>query len=176
VSANANNGTWVPLSGNYTIPGNSNQAEGEPIYDGNQEEWVKEKMSLSAFAGDTITLRFQLKSDAYEVRDGFYFDDLNVTVIGAVTGINNKLSTEKVYISGVYPNPADEQLNIEYNLNGNRSATYQLLSITGSTIIAGSITNNQGILHLNTEQLPAGIYYFRLSTIHESMVRKVIVK
>jgi hypothetical protein len=176
VSANANNGTWVPLSGNYTIPGNSNQAEGEPIYDGNQEEWVKEKMSLSAFAGETITLRFQLKSDAYEVRDGFYFDDLNVTVIGAVTGINNKLSTEKVYISNVYPNPADDQLNVDYNLNGNRSAAYQLLSITGSSVIAGNVTDNSGTLHLNTAQLPAGIYYFRLISNNESVVRKAIVK
>ena len=173
---NVNSGTWIPLSGNYTVPGNSNQAEGEPLYDGQQNEWVKEKMSLSAFANDTITLRFQLKSDSYEVRDGFYFDDLTVTVIGAVTGINNKPSSGKIYVSDVYPNPADEQLSVAYNLNGNKNAAYQLLSLTGSTVLSGSITNNQGVLHLNTGQLPAGIYYFRLSTNHESMVRKVIIK
>jgi len=83
---------------------------------------------------------------------------------------------EKVYISGVYPNPADDQLNVDYNLNGNKSAAYQLLSITGSTVIAGNVTNTLGTLHLNTAQLPAGIYYFRLITNNESVVRKVIVK
>ena len=77
--ASTNNGqTWIPLAGNYTVAGGSNQAVGQPLYHGVQSSWVKEEVSLDDFVGQQILLRFRLISDGYITKDGFYFDDFKV--------------------------------------------------------------------------------------------------
>jgi len=77
--ASTNNGqTWIPLSGNYTVAGGSNQAVGQPLYHGVQSTWVKEEVSLDDFIGQQILLRFKLISDGYITKDGFYYDDFKV--------------------------------------------------------------------------------------------------
>ncbi|MBW6497926.1 MAG: immune inhibitor A, partial [Bacteroidales bacterium] len=70
--------TWVPMAGNYTVIGSSNQDAGKPIYHGIQSNWISERIDLGAFAGKEILVRFRLVSDASVTRDGFYFDDFRI--------------------------------------------------------------------------------------------------
>lgn len=69
---------WVALPGLYTRNGSNNQDAGQPLWDGNQNTWVQEKISLEAFAGKEILLRFRLVSDVSLTKDGFYFDDFKI--------------------------------------------------------------------------------------------------
>jgi len=39
--------SWIPQCGQHTVIGNQNQAEDEPLYDGNSDGWVEESISLS---------------------------------------------------------------------------------------------------------------------------------
>lgn len=71
--------TWEPLDGNYTHQGNSNQVL-EPLYDG-QSDWVLEEIDLMEYVGESVKLRFTLVSDGYITEDGFYFDDVNLSVV-----------------------------------------------------------------------------------------------
>ena len=77
-----NGATWIGQCGNYTVPGTSAngsvQPENEPIYEGNQVNWVFEEINLSDYLGQQIKVRFQLKSDGGSVADGFYFDDFKI--------------------------------------------------------------------------------------------------
>lgn len=74
-----NGGTsWEALPGLHTRNGSTNQDPGQPLYDGNQSSWVQEKISLEAFGGKVIQLRFRLVSDVSLTKDGFYFDDFKV--------------------------------------------------------------------------------------------------
>ena len=72
---------WIPQCGNYTNAGSSNQATGEPLYDGFQTSWVKEEISLSDYLGQTIMARFTIVSDNWVTEDGFYFDDFEINVV-----------------------------------------------------------------------------------------------
>jgi len=174
---NVNGGNWIPLSGKYTKTGNSNQAYGEPLYDGTMNDWVQEEISLNDFVGDTISLRFQLNSDTYVEGDGFYFDDLTVSVISSTTGIVHHPVTNTIYVSKAYPNPATEQVNIAYNLNGiSQTATYQLFSVNGSQMATGTLTGNSGTLRLKVNNLIPGIYFLKIGAKGRTVVRKVMVR
>jgi hypothetical protein len=70
--------TWIPLVGNHTSIGGSNQDEDQPLYHGQQNQWVKETVSLDQFLGQSVKLRFKLVADSYIEKDGFYFDDFIV--------------------------------------------------------------------------------------------------
>lgn len=77
--ASTNGGTtWIPLAGNHTSIGGSNQDEGMPLYHMQQSQWVNETVSLNQFLGQSVKLRFKLIADSYIEKDGFYFDDFTV--------------------------------------------------------------------------------------------------
>jgi len=73
--------TWLPMAGNYTVTGSSNQDTGKPLYHGIQSNWVSERIDLGAFAGKEINVRFRLVSDFSITRDGFYFDDFRIMAL-----------------------------------------------------------------------------------------------
>ena len=86
VEASTNNGaTWFPLQGLYTEPGTGSfQPSGEPVYDGLRTNWVKEEINLAGFNSNQFKLKFELKSDGSQVKDGWYIDDIGILVYGIV--------------------------------------------------------------------------------------------
>jgi hypothetical protein len=86
VEASTNNGaTWFPLQGLYTEPGTGSfQPNGEPVYDGLRANWVKEEINLAGFNSNQFKLKFELKSDGSQVKDGWYVDDIGIMVYGIV--------------------------------------------------------------------------------------------
>jgi len=82
VLISTNNGsTWTPLAGQYTNLGvGSFQPNGQPLYDGTQTNWVNEKINLSSYVGQNVKLRFLLRSDGSINKDGWYVDDIKLSV------------------------------------------------------------------------------------------------
>ncbi len=76
-----NGTTWIPMKGNYTETGTAGQDAGKPLYQGTQEEWVLESISLEEFIGEEIKIRFRFKSDYMVTKEGFFFD--NFSIFGA---------------------------------------------------------------------------------------------
>jgi len=74
--------TWVEQCTNYTVLGTSGggsvQPNNLPVYEGIQASWVLDEVNMSDYLGQTVKVRFQLKSDGSSTRDGFYFDDLKI--------------------------------------------------------------------------------------------------
>ncbi len=71
--------SWVPLPGEYTDTGGSNQDPGEPLYHGSQTNWVQEQTDLSHLAGEEeVWLKFRLVSDHIINYEGFYFDEFKL--------------------------------------------------------------------------------------------------
>ncbi len=119
--------TWAPLHGAYSSYGNSYLEPDEPVYDGVQNEWVQEEISLIDYANKDITLRFKFYSDQNVTEDGFYFDDLSVSVISIITGINApEVDKDPVFISEAYPNPAYDVFKVQYYLTKNNQAVFEL--------------------------------------------------
>ena len=149
------------MHGKYSSYGNYYLDPSSPVYDGTQNEWVQEEVSLMDFANKSITLRFKFYSDSFVKEDGFYFDDLTVSVISTITGIlpNNE---NNLFVSDAYPNPAEDAFSIQYKLKDNDNAVFELYDLSGNRLQTIQLNDNKGILNIQLSDLPAGVYYFRL--------------
>ncbi len=159
VFASDNDGaSWTPLAGKYTKTGNSNQATGEPVYDGIQEEWVKEEMILNEFLGSEILLRFRLKSDSWVTGDGFYWDDLEVSIIATPVGIDKPGFSETGLVSNPLPNPATRMARFNYDLPAD--ATMILYDNTGKMVESHNLSEGSGTIIIKVENWKPGVYFY----------------
>ena len=161
ILVSTNNGSsWNALEGKYTKSGSQYQDPGKPIYDGTKD-WVQEEIDLSAFAGEIIKFRFKMRSDTYVTGDGFYFDDFTVSVISQITSVKNN-SEQSIFVSGAFPNPANDQIKVQYALEQNNLATLELYNAVGSKLKTIQVTDKNGVLTIKLGQLKSGVYYYRL--------------
>jgi hypothetical protein len=110
--------------------------------------------------GGTTTVNFYLiAADNYEE--------------GTTTGIGK---TDNEGLS-IYPNPASTVLNINIT-NSSTSLRYTLLNYQGSTVHSDVIDNPSGFAtqQLDVSTYAAGIYYLRIETDQNVIIRKVVIK
>jgi carboxypeptidase T len=177
VSAN-NGGYWQPMAGLYTKTGNSNQIAGLPLYDGIQDNWVKEEINLSQFVGQQIKLRFTLHSDISVVRDGFYFDDLTLTIVDLPTGITGQLDNNGIiFLGNPYPNPSNYETRINYSIPGNcGKSMFVIYASDGQIVRQYIISKDSSTIELNAATFKPGVYYYRLETnLGNSGTHKLII-
>jgi carboxypeptidase T len=102
----------VWLCGKYSNVGTIDQKPGYPIYDGDQNEFIHESISLSEFEGrKNIYLNFEMVSDNFLEQDGIYIDDIEVF------SYRERVSTDASDIEGnnalvFYPNPSNGLFSI----------------------------------------------------------------
>lgn len=158
VEASTDNGvSWTPLCGKYTHAGTADQAEGEPLYDGTQPDWVQEEISLGSYLGQSVTIRFQLVTDPGVVGDGFYFDDLEILTISSDTSSNNtSLQSVATNTLQLFPNPAETQVTVKGITPG---SDLSLLSTTGQVL--QYVPNAGDVYTLSLEALRPGLYFIR---------------
>lgn len=169
--------TWVPLCGKYTKTGNNNQDQGNPLYDGFQPDWVWEEISLNDYIGQTIKIRFQLVSDQGANDDGFYFDDLSVTIVSSATKIDEPISMEDL-ISQSTPNPANTLTRINWEENNNKNLSFTIYNALGELVKQEKISDNQTSVSVDVTTLPNGTYFYRLSNenFRSKMMKMVVLK
>ncbi|MBI5727367.1 MAG: immune inhibitor A, partial [Ignavibacteriales bacterium] len=84
VMASTDNGsTWTALTGSYTVPASGSGKQvpaGMPCYDGIVSSWVNEVIDLSPFANKQIKLKFELRTDGSQQKDGIFLDDIGIVV------------------------------------------------------------------------------------------------
>jgi len=163
-----NGATWTPQCGKYTNNGSSNsgQPTGEPLYDGEQNEWVLEEIDLSDYLGETILVRFQFESDGGVRGDGFYFDDLTINIVDD-SGLSISNVSESQF--SIYPNPVDDLLNIDTSLN---SYTAELFTIQGQRVFVSE--KNTGSQTIDYSKYASGIYLLKLTSNEVSQTFKIV--
>jgi len=167
-------GNWTPLTGRFTSLGNGYQDLGKPVYDG-FKGWVKEEIDLTDFAGKKVKFRFLLRSDNYVNEDGYYYDDFTVSVVSALTGIELPEEIGGLFISSAYPNPTNDVFSLQYELEKNEGAKVELFNAVGSLISTTFIDDRKGVLSINLNAQPNGVYYYRLSNgTRQSKTLKII--
>lgn len=75
--------SWQYLEGALSVSASGSGKQkpaGIPVYDDVQSEWFKEEIDLSAYAGTSALLSFELRTDGYISRDGWYLDDIAIMV------------------------------------------------------------------------------------------------
>ncbi len=177
VEVSANGGsTWIPIEGKFTKSGNSNQATGEPLYDGFQTDWVNEEINLNEYIGSGIKIRFKLVSDGYVTEDGFYFDDVQVMIIDMNTGVAN--IEQPVVLSNPVPNPASSTVRFNYSVrNTIDNLTLSVYNAIGEKVWSTPLTNGKQSVSASVEGWMPGIYYYRIEgTSYNSEAKKLLVK
>lgn len=157
--------SWIPMQGKYTKTGNSYQQYGEPVYDGIQNDWVLEEVNLDQFLGKNIKIRFVLNSDQYTVGDGFYFDDMAVTVIDLQTGVPGNVQSSGVNKISIQPNPASGIVTMNYTIAGSNPAqnTLKVYDITGHQVFESSLESKTGEISFDVSSWTPGMYFYSLN-------------
>ncbi|WP_300665630.1 M14 family zinc carboxypeptidase [Fluviicola sp.] len=168
------NGTsWIGQCGNYTVPGTSAngsvQPNGEPVYEGTENSWVLEEINMSDYIGDSIQVRFIMKSDGGTRADGFYFDDFEVLYNIDYTG----LTENEKQLFHLVPNPASSYVNIVFDQDI-QNGQIEVLNLNGDIVSTQRVDGSK--VEIRTDKLSVGVYYVRYrGTIEQKAPVKLVV-
>lgn len=167
--------TWIGQCGNYTVPGNSAngsvQPNGQPVYEGTETNWVLEEINLSDYIGDSIQVRFILKSDGGTRADGFYFDDFEVLYNIDYTG----LTENEKSMFHLVPNPASSYVNIVFDQTI-QGGQIEVMNLSGEVVSSKKVDGSK--TEVRTDSLSSGVYYVRYTggaTEQKSPVKLVVI-
>ena len=143
-----NNQLLVTLSGEYTS-GNLP----EPIFSENGELFVAFQTD-GAFNGPGWTAEWEIGNTGIEAENAEF---------------NSLL---------VYPNPAENILNISFELKDSRAFTVKLISVTGNVVYYETKDNFSGhyVNTIDLSELAKGVYFLNLSNETGTINKKVVVK
>jgi carboxypeptidase T len=157
VSASADGFSWTPLCGIYTRPGSSFQGNGEPVYDGQQWEWVQEEMDLDPYVGGNLQLRFRMGSTLDNGwGDGFYFDDLEVVTTGSPVGITGSMGARPEAMR-FQPSPAHGSTVLVLPQAPAVGSHLSIHDATGRIVLGLQLAGR--ITPMDLSGLDAGLYY-----------------
>ena len=77
------------------------------------------------------------------------------------------------------PNPANDVTTINYTLNSAANVTFTVTDITGKMVYSsteGTMPAGTFVKELNTEDFPAGSYYYTLTAGENQITKKMMVK
>ncbi len=157
-----NGKSWQAQCGNYTSIGvgsgsGGNQPNGQPVYDGNQYDWVREEIDLSDYLDQEINVRFLLKSDNGSEKDGFYFDDFKVNY-----NYDPNASIEEIdFQIHAFPNPTSNSTIFSFS-NLVETGELGVFDQSGKCVLKKLIGSNETNLTFDSSFLPSGVYLVKL--------------
>jgi len=134
-------------------------------------DWRHDSVDLAAFVGQgNLILRFETSNGGGSY---LYLDNVQVSDHPWPVGISETIEEASVR---VYPNPANEVINIQFESETSGSLTVDVLDIRGVQWVSRfyeSVTSGQAV-SLNWGVLPAGTYFVRVSDRSGSSVHRVV--
>ena len=97
-----------------------------------------------------------------------------------LTGINSlnctRMATTEHQITGIYPNPAQSQFNIEINANDGISLEMNILDLSGRIVLAQTFEPQPGktLLPVDIQSLPQGVYLVQMTTTSGTVTMKLV--
>ncbi|MDC3253846.1 T9SS type A sorting domain-containing protein [bacterium] len=170
------------------------------------ENFVATYVDMSDYIGEDIFFRFRFASDDNTSGKGWFIDDVtfmdmrNYQGVACVTtdqGDNNctdvdergtavepegTVSSKDLFKTSmevnVFPNPAQDILNIQVLNDKSSDASVRILTIDGKEMMDKSFQVVDGLqtVSLNVARLPVGMYFVKVSTEEGIVVEKVMIK
>lgn len=139
----------------------------EPSWNGtadiNAAQWAQSHRTLADFTGDTIYVRFVLRSAIINADDGWYIDNI---VMGS-----NPVSVETERIRNytitieAEPNPAHDEMTLRFSSPLDGDIHVQMFDILGRTMSESVVSSaNHGLqsMPINLSSLAQGVYFCRV--------------
>lgn len=78
----------------------------------------------------------------------------------------------------IYPNPAQDMLNISFNSNNLQSFEIKLMNITGKLVYSQNYTDHSGNFNknINLSNLAKGVYILNLNSATGTLTKKVVIR
>ena len=173
-----NGGTWTKQETRYTNNGSIGQDFPNPVYDGNRN-WSQDRVVLPTSGNNDLLVKFSLRSDGNGVvNDGIYVDDFKVSIVDMTYNSIDPTGQLLGFISGPVPNPAGNTVKVDYQLPGNFTGNYifQLFDSRGIQMNEVSLNAASGEIRFNVNDLPPGVYLYRISgNFGATAVKKLVV-
>ena len=88
------------------------------------------------------------------------------------------MNGNSIYGLKIYPNPANDEINIKFTNVKDQKVALEVISVTGQQLryreffaVAGTSTEN-----INVTTLPEGIYFLRIIDEEEVLIRKLLIE
>lgn len=135
-------------------------------------QWATKTLSMATVAGETnLMIMFKFTSNA---GNNIYIDDINIMGNVGIDEIANNLNFN------VYPNPAEDNTIITFNLEESNSANITIYDVVGkeiATVFNGNLGTGEHQYAVNdAAKLSAGVYFIKLNVGGENFTKKLIVK
>jgi extracellular elastinolytic metalloproteinase len=170
------------------------------------EDFVATYVDMSDYLGEDILFRFRFASDDNTSGKGWFIDDVTfmdmrnyegVACVSTEQGDNNCTSVEERGTAvnpeetvanknlfktnmevNVFPNPAQDILNIQVLNDKSADAAVRILTVDGKEMMDKSFRVVDGLqtMSVNVARLPAGMYFVKVSTNQGIVVEKVMIK
>ncbi len=135
--------------------------------------WASANVDLSAFNGKSgVIVSFDGISD---YGNNLYIDNINI-YNSTTVGINNQRAENSV---SIYPNPAENQFNINLELADNSNVSYVIINSLGQTVLSndlGNLSAGNQIQKINISELAQGIYMVQVNINGNITTKKLTVK
>ena len=153
-------GTGLPTAPNTT--GN---------YTPSAAQW--EQVDVTNIVASYLVDNFRYKI-SFEAGGGnnIYVDDIN---IAGPVGVNE---IENTYAFGIYPNPANDNATITFNLNQSEKVSIEVMDMLGKvikTISMGELNNGAHTYNFSREGVSNGVYFVKLKVGNETVTRRLIL-
>ena len=79
-------------------------------------------------------------------------------------------NTDKITAGNLYPNPTNNEANINYSIGRNNEGYLYLFDITGKLIIKEKLLPDNNILTISTNQLKLGVYLYNI-TVDKQIIK-----
>ena len=151
--------------------------------------WVKISGEFKALGGEKyITIgNFSNDSNTTVIDLGqgddwayYYIDSVSVYLKDSTANIEEEENTKEHNIQTVklYPNPAKEQITIEFNSRIKENTYFELYDILGSKVMYRQLLSNNNKVNVSTKSLNKGVYSYRI-TVNDKVIstdKLIIIK
>ncbi len=112
-----------------------------------------------------------------------FIDDINIyegppsdPIVNGTASISE--NTNLINGLNVFPNPADEELNVEFSLAQNQAVTMEVYDVTGKAVKSASVNGQVGnnVILMPVSELSKGMYFVNIRTNGFSQTLQVVIK
>jgi hypothetical protein len=137
--------------------------------------WYFNWIAPAAGAGDVVFYgAFNSNQDGHKGGDITHLSSLRVKETGTASIANLTNNLNQVI---VYPNPVTDILNINFELNKSIDTKIEIFDLSGKQMGVVLNENLKGIVskQINTTEFKSGIYFVRIQTKNEAVIKKISV-
>ncbi|MFN8116484.1 MAG: T9SS type A sorting domain-containing protein [Bacteroidia bacterium] len=131
--------------------------------------WISNVVTPAVFAGGWSSV-----NSAF----GQNLDLLIFPVVDITTGVNNGISKGNLTLLAAFPNPASNEVTVNFGLNQSSKVEIEVYDVTGKIVNTVKLDNLEAGNHsskLNTSSLSAGVYMYSVKSENAKMFSKFTI-